>query len=697
MSAGAEAPGRRATRRATVEIAVALLAAIALRVPFWKEALRTPLDGDEAIVGLMSRHLGHDATIWGQPFGSPLEPCLVAPFVAGLGTTVAAVRVPYFLLGLLLVPLAYGLAACLHPRAALPAALLMAWPAPYLLIVASLATIYPSALVLCGLLLLLALRLGERLARGERSRVRLALWGGLAGLALWTHLMSASVVVASLAYLAARSRRRLDVLLVPALAILVVAAPWWSRGVGQSLSILRVSGPRKTATQHLAQALSNLGHASGGLVGTHTPLIVDEGQHVLETAGWHAALVVLAFALPLAWAARGARRSGPAALLLGAILLTAAAFPFPQRSGPQTIRYLTTAFLPMVALIGMVAASRRRGVGWAVVLAILGLDLAGAAPLLAAWRRIDRSSAPFLLPDLGPVERALEGRGIRRAYASYGPAYRLTYETGERLIVSQPWNERFRSYPLPYLDEVRFAKGVAWILTPRIPSDLPGRRVFEAELGEIGGRFRRTEAGPALIYYDFTPPVPPAVFTLTAAGAAGDGDVATVRPFAPGEAVTLSLPEPAALAGVTLLAGPDGPRLLRSMDVEVSADGLAFERVFRRRRLEEREHLDWINGHPQYVTDNDVLSVPLAGRRVAAVRIAPVGSDEAWGLAELLAHPAASRDQDWSEWLDPNLGWDERVRALEARPLPGRADWYYRVSLAKRARSSLVPRPEPRP
>lgn len=105
-----------------------LLVAVALRAPFWKEALRTPLDGDEAIIGLMARHLGHDATIWGQPFGSPLEPFLVSPFVASLGTTVAAVRLPYFLLGLLLVPLAYFLGAALHPRAALPAALLMACP-----------------------------------------------------------------------------------------------------------------------------------------------------------------------------------------------------------------------------------------------------------------------------------------------------------------------------------------------------------------------------------------------------------------------------------------------------------------------------------------------------------------------------------------------------------------------------------------
>ena len=99
-----------------------------------------------------------------------------------------------------------------------------------------------------------------------------------------------------------------------------------------------------------------------------------------------------------------------------------------------------------------------------------------------------------VLPDLGPVRDALAARGIRRAYASYGPAFRLTFESGERIVASQPWNERFLHFPLPYLDEVRFATSVAWILTPAIPTDMPGPRVFEDQLGAAGGSWRRTDA-----------------------------------------------------------------------------------------------------------------------------------------------------------------------------------------------------------
>jgi len=178
-------------------IPLALLAALLVRAPFWIEALRTPVDGDTAIVGLMARHLGEGTSLWGQPYGSPLDAWVAAPFVAALGPRVEALRWPVFLLGLALVPLAYALGRALDPRAALPAALLVACPPPYLLLLSALPPpLYATTLVLDALLLLIALRIGPRLEAGENARAGLLAWGALAGLALWTHLMSASVVAA---------------------------------------------------------------------------------------------------------------------------------------------------------------------------------------------------------------------------------------------------------------------------------------------------------------------------------------------------------------------------------------------------------------------------------------------------------------------------------------------------------------------
>jgi hypothetical protein len=320
------------------------------------------------------------------------------------------------------------------------------------------------------------------------------------------------------------------------------------------------------------------------------------------------------------------------------------------------------------------------------VLALAALHLAGGTRLLDAWRTLDRAQPPFLLPDLGPVRRLLESRGIRHAFASYGPAYRLTYESGERIVASQPWNERFRHFPLPFLDEVRFAKNVAWVLTPSIPTDLPGPRAFEDALGAMGGAFRRSEAGAAVVYHDFVPPFGPTVAPWTGAGAAGDADLRSVLTPSPTAATVLTLDPPRALDAVTLVAGLDGPRLLRSMDVEASADGTHFETVARRRRREERDDLRWANGYPQAVLDHDLLAIPLGGRLVAALRITPYASTDAWALGEALLHPAAdpAGRAPWDEWLSPNLDWPDRKRALLAQPRRDREDWYWRLLLAAR-------------
>jgi hypothetical protein len=323
-----------------------------------------------------------------------------------------------------------------------------------------------------------------------------------------------------------------------------------------------------------------------------------------------------------------------------------------------------------------------------VTLALASLHLLAAHALLREWRTADRAQPPFLLPDLRPVLRSLQENGARRFYASYGPAYRLTYASGEQVIGSQPWNERFLHHPLPYLDEVRFAKGVAWVLTPSIPSDLPAPADFERALAAAGGTWRRIEAGPAVVYAAFVPPFGPGVMPL-GGQAAGDADPATALSPAPAEPTTFRLRPAAALQAVTLVAAAVGPRLLRSMDVDVSADGVTWQTVARRRRREERQDLRWANGHPQYVIDHDHLAVPLGGRTVAAVRVRPVASTDPWTLAEVLLHPAGP-PAPWDEWLDPHLGWPARRRLLREQPRPDRADWYYRWQLAARAPSGAA-------
>ena len=72
-----------------------------------------------------------------------------------------------------------------------------------------------------------------------------------------------------------------------------------------------------------------------------------------------------------------------------------------------------------------------------------------------------------------------------RAYASYHTAYCLTYTSGETVMASPPWNERFWGYPMPYLDEVRFASRVGCVLVPGVDFQLPARHTFESKLARL--------------------------------------------------------------------------------------------------------------------------------------------------------------------------------------------------------------------
>jgi hypothetical protein len=619
-----------------------LALAAAVRLPFWTEALRTPLDGDAAIQGLMARHPFESLTLWGQPYGSPLEAWLTVPFVQVFGNTTEAVRLPGFVLGLALVALAFGLGRALHRDAALPAAVLAACPSSYMLLLSSQPPpLYPTALALGGVLLLGALRLGRRLESGASAPLGLLLWGGAAGLALWTHLMTASVVLACLAHLLAcaprGARRRLLFAVIP---LALASAPVWALALG-GRGAARAVGLRPSLAETLSHALgllARLHEPLAALLGAHAPWVADSAEPLARAPLWAAAPLVLAQIGLFGLACARLRGRSDLRLLVVAAALTIAAFLVSRRADPDAIRFLTPLYLPCVALAAWAMAQAlgaRRGLAAAGLLA--ALNLAGAVPLLAAWRGADRAAAPFHLPDLLPLRGLLEGRGIAHAYASYGPAYRLTYETGESLVVSQFRNERFPEHPLPYLRRVRLASRVAWVLTPGIPSDMPAPTAFENDLRAAGGGWQLSDAGAAVVFHDFVPPFSAAALPLAAAGRAGDGDPDTG--LTQTGALTLALEPPRELEAVTLGAPLGGGRMPPSFDLDVSGDGASYEVVGRRRRQRALRDLVWAGGHPQYLLEPELISVPFARRLVKSVRITPVGEAQTWSLGELLLHP----------------------------------------------------------
>jgi hypothetical protein len=64
--------------------------------------------------------------------------------------------------------------------------------------------------------------------------------------------------------------------------------------------------------------------------------------------------------------------------------------------------------------------------------------------------------------DLGPAIAALDRAGVTEVYADYWVAYRLAFETEERIVASPSWG--IDRYP-PYTARVEAAARPAWVVT----------------------------------------------------------------------------------------------------------------------------------------------------------------------------------------------------------------------------------------
>jgi len=265
-------------------LAIVGLAAV-IRFPFWIIALQSAVDGDTGIVGLMALEGRGSATFWGQPYGSPLDAWLAWPFVTALGCTSLAVRLPYFLLSLALVPLCGAIARRLTRTALLPAAFVMASPPAYFLVHSALPPpLYPSTLVLLASLLWGALALGARLAAGRPAALGLVAFGAGAGLALWTHLMSFAVLLPCAVFLWRRAAGRRALLGLALVTLLISAAPLLSRVARDpdATMVIDLAESGQSPLSHGLALLPRLHEPLLALVGARVPITADDPERFVE-------------------------------------------------------------------------------------------------------------------------------------------------------------------------------------------------------------------------------------------------------------------------------------------------------------------------------------------------------------------------------------------------------------------------------
>jgi hypothetical protein len=523
-----------------LQILGVILLSIGFKV-FILEANVVPFNADEAIVGLMAKHILEGKWpifFYGQMYMGSLDAVLVALSSQFLGLQVFTIRIVQVSLyvGVVLTTLYLGKLLFKSNRMGLFAGLLMAIPTvnTTLYTTVSLGG-YVEALLIGNLLLIGTLKI---IGGGKESWYRY--WGLLAGLGFWAFGLTLVYILPSLALIVysefkGRSNpSRWKHLLTLGLSFAIGASPWIAGAVQYGLgplirellgAAIADASPRNLVFAFFSHTYNFLLFGFPVIFGMRAPWETRWLAQPLLPFGLGCWLLVIASGL------YGLRKQdtyrkgrwllgGVICVLVGGFLLT----PF---GADPTGRY----FLPLSVPLSLFAAEflenlRRQGGiaqkgAYGILLLILAFNLYGT--LQAAF-----DSRTGLTTQFDPVTRIdhafdqeliqfLEQQGERRGYSNYWVAYPLAFHSQERLIFVPrlPYHLDFRyttrddRYP-PYDEKVTQSQKIAYITTNHPELDKHLREAFEIE----GIGWREKTIGDYQIFYQLSEPVHPSELSV---------------------------------------------------------------------------------------------------------------------------------------------------------------------------------------
>jgi hypothetical protein len=429
---------RRLRDPVSVAVLVLVVTGVALRV--WVLVANVGvLDADSAVPGLIAIHFRHGdarAFYWGQHYGGTLESMIGAAVLLVMRPSPALIKV---------IPMAFSAAASvgtwwlgrsfLPERAArLGAAVMWAAPASLIWYSSKAGGSYWSGLALSVIGVALVVRVAQS---PSPTGAHATIAGLVTGLAWWTNpqllyiaLPIAFVVVAPLL----RQRRAIGFL---AIGFLVGALPWLWHNVASGWPSLHPPPQQTTAPNGYIDHLRVFGKLqlpmALGLRGAFTT------SWVLGVVGKALYLLVLLAGAAFVVVAR--RRHVALRLMLVALPLVYAIWTF---SWFAAFPRYATYFLPALSLALALAFTAR---SWAVLpatAAVVALSMTGMSTLSGVSTGPAGPDVP--LASMGPLIRSLEQLDVKHAYANYWIAYRLTYESNERVVLTDPASVRYPPY-----------------------------------------------------------------------------------------------------------------------------------------------------------------------------------------------------------------------------------------------------------
>jgi hypothetical protein len=400
-------------------LAVAGVAGVALRVWVYRSpSLGVPLS-DEAVVGLMTRHLLHGefpTFYWGQAYGGSQEVFLTAPLFWVAGPSWLVLRLVPMALSAVAAVIVWrvGLRTIGAPRALGAAALLWLWPPWMIWAVSHQLGFYGSDVLYGSLLLLLALRIVER-----PDAWRVGLFGLVLGMAFWQTSQIVPLAAGVIVWTVCRSPRSLRYLWAAVPLAILGALPWlvWNTSHGW-------------ASLHIPPGVdSTYLHRLRGFVSPVMPMILGLRAPPSQSLVLPKPITLLLLAAIVALFAYGAYRTRRTnTSLLYTIMVV---FPFVWAISGRTAinpdpRYVVVLAPVLALLVGQLMGTPLRAalvIAVALVTTVVSLHHLEASRLSAAAPR-----------NISPLLATLEKLHVSRVNAPYWAAYVIDFDSKERVI-----------------------------------------------------------------------------------------------------------------------------------------------------------------------------------------------------------------------------------------------------------------------
>jgi hypothetical protein len=496
-----------------------------LRLDFM-QAVGFSIDSDEAIVGLMGKHILEGRPIpvfyYGQHYMGSLEGLMAAASFALFGVTPFALQLVPLVCSLLCIVLMFFLGqAVMSTRAGLVAALFMSCAPPALLVWSAKAR---GGFVEVLVLGILAMLVCIRWIRSSPDKLGYpVLLGLLLGLGWWVNnqivYFIAPIAIVSGAHLWSGRRLASNAISVPTnlgatgrvialgvISFLVGGLPYWVYNIRLGFPSVGMFGVVKgeVLRQHL-----------DGLIHVALPMIFGAQRFWQKATIFPGAKAVaeLLYVVPVITIAavrwrsvlglfRGSLdRQRPVELLLLQCVACVGIFAISSFGGlVQAPRYLLPLYVGLYALLGVwcdALMKRQRFVGWVFVVAVLTFQLmasyyggrgVGGEPFVYAGHRVAR--------DHGPILEVLQRLGISHVRTNYWIGYRLAFESNERVTFSQigePFQIRIPEYEAATREERE-----VWPLV-LVRAQVPA---VTLALSRMGFSFQQTSAGEYVVVYD---------------------------------------------------------------------------------------------------------------------------------------------------------------------------------------------------